>query len=135
MALLKGLICNWIEKARICLNACWYWRAPSGFLGRPNTFSQGSDYGAFVPKSAFASERSQVRTWGAKLASCPERHLTLLRSWHPGRLIKQIWVEKNRSGIPGLVRKNAFHRNLKGTFEELLPCYCCAIKINSRTIP
>jgi len=21
-ALLKGLICNWLEKARICLNAC-----------------------------------------------------------------------------------------------------------------
>jgi len=24
IALLKGLICNLIEKARICLNACWY---------------------------------------------------------------------------------------------------------------
>jgi len=25
IALLKGLICNWFEKARICLNACWYY--------------------------------------------------------------------------------------------------------------
>jgi len=24
IALLKGLICNWLEKARTCLNACWY---------------------------------------------------------------------------------------------------------------
>jgi len=25
IALLRGLICNpWLEKARICLNACWY---------------------------------------------------------------------------------------------------------------
>jgi len=23
-ALLKGLICNWLEKARICLNASWF---------------------------------------------------------------------------------------------------------------
>jgi len=29
--------------------------------------------------SRFASERPQVRTWGAKLASCPGRHLTSLR--------------------------------------------------------
>jgi len=43
IALLKRLICNWIEKARICLNACWYQRAPSGFFwGAPNSFSHGS---------------------------------------------------------------------------------------------
>jgi len=24
IALLKGLICNWIEKACSCPNACWY---------------------------------------------------------------------------------------------------------------
>jgi len=30
--------------------------------------------------STFASETPQVRTWGAKLASCPGRHLTSL---HP----------------------------------------------------
>jgi len=23
IALLKGLICNWLKKARICLSACW----------------------------------------------------------------------------------------------------------------
>ena len=28
---------------------------------------------------SFASERPQVRTWGAKLVSCPRRHLTSLR--------------------------------------------------------
>ena len=42
IALLKGLICNWIEKARICLNACWYQVAPSWFLGGPNSLSHGS---------------------------------------------------------------------------------------------
>jgi len=29
----------------------------------------------FFQYSTFASERPQVRTWGAKLASCPGRHL------------------------------------------------------------
>jgi len=24
IALLMGLVCNWLETARICLNACWY---------------------------------------------------------------------------------------------------------------
>jgi len=24
IALLKGLIRNWLDKARICINACWY---------------------------------------------------------------------------------------------------------------
>jgi len=41
IALLKGLICNWLEKARICLNACWYQRAPSGFfLGGQQPFTR-----------------------------------------------------------------------------------------------
>jgi len=31
--------------------------------------------------SRFASERPQVRTRGAKLASCPGRHPTSLRPW------------------------------------------------------
>jgi len=33
----------------------------------------------FLQYSAFASERPQARTWGAKLASCPGRHLASLR--------------------------------------------------------
>jgi len=32
----------------------------------------------FLPYSAFASERPQVRTWGAKLASWPGSYLTSL---------------------------------------------------------
>jgi len=35
---------------------------------------------------------------GAKLASCPERHITSLCPWHPSRLIKQIWVKKHAVG-------------------------------------
>jgi len=35
----------------------------------------------FLQYSEFASERYQVRTWGAKLASCPGRHLASLRPW------------------------------------------------------
>jgi len=35
IALLKGLICNWLEKTCICLNACWCYRAPSGFFWGP----------------------------------------------------------------------------------------------------
>jgi len=33
----------------------------------------------FLQYSTFASEKHQVRTWGAKLASCPGRHVTPLR--------------------------------------------------------
>ena len=33
----------------------------------------------FLKHSTFASERPQLLTWGAKLASCPGRHLTSLR--------------------------------------------------------
>jgi len=40
IALLKGLICNWLEKARICLNACWYHRAPSVFFGGQQPFTR-----------------------------------------------------------------------------------------------
>jgi len=32
------------------------------------------------------------------------------------------------------MRKNAYYRNLKLTFEDLLPCYCCSIKTKSATI-
>jgi len=35
----------------------------------------------FLQYSTFASERPQFRTRGAKLASCPGRHLTWLRPW------------------------------------------------------
>jgi len=60
----------------------------------------------------------------------------IIKPRHPGRLKKQIWVEKTCSGRPGHMRKNAYCRrpNLKWTFEDLLPCHCYAIKINSRTI-
>jgi len=30
--------------------------------------------------------------------------------------------------------QNAYHRNSKCIFEDLLPCYCYATKANSRTI-
>ena len=33
-----------------------------------------------------------------------------------------------------LMQQNACHRNIKWTFADLLPCYCYAIKTNSRTI-
>jgi len=42
--------------------------------------------------SRFASERPQVRTWGAKLASCPGRHLTSLRPW-------SLYAWKTRTNI------------------------------------
>jgi len=32
------------------------------------------------------------------------------------------------------MRQNAYDRNVKWTFEDLLPCYCYAIKTNDRTI-
>jgi len=53
---------------------------------------------------------------------------------HTGRLKKQIRVEKTLSGSPGHIRQNAYYRNLKRTFEDLLPCYCYAIKTKSTTI-
>jgi len=34
----------------------------------------------------------------------------------------------------GYMRQNACHRDLKGIFEGLLPCYCYATKANSRKI-
>jgi len=33
-----------------------------------------------------------------------------------------------------LMQQNACHRNIKWTFADLLPCYCYAIKTNSRII-
>ena len=58
----------------------------------------------------------------------------IIKPGHTGRLKKQIWVEKTLSGNPGHVRQNAFYGNLKRTFEDLLPCYCYAMKTNSTTI-
>jgi len=40
---------------------------------------------------------------------------------------------KKLSKSPGHMRQNAFSQNLKRTFEDLLPCYCYAIKTKSRT--
>jgi len=45
---------------------------------------------------------------------------------------KSEW--KTRSGSRGHMRKNAYHRNLKLMFEDLLRCYCYATKTNRRTI-
>jgi len=42
----------------------------------------------FFQYSKFASERLQVRTWDAKLASCPGRHLT---SFHPCNKHHMVW--------------------------------------------
>ena len=39
-----------------------------------------------------------------------------------------------KSAFISYMRQNACHRNMKCIFEDLLPCYCCATKANSRTI-
>ena len=41
---------------------------------------------------------------------------------------KQIWMWKPRSGSPGHMWKNVYYRNVKWTFEDLLPWYFYAIK-------
>jgi len=38
------------------------------------------------------------------------------------------------SAFHSFMQQNACHRNIKLTFADLLPCYCYAIKTNSRTI-
>jgi len=38
------------------------------------------------------------------------------------------------SAFHSYMRQNAYHRNLKCIFEDLLPCYCYTTKVNSRTI-
>ena len=38
------------------------------------------------------------------------------------------------SAFNSLMQQNASHRNIKWTFADLVPCYCYAIKTNSRTI-
>ena len=40
----------------------------------------------------------------------------------------------NLSAFNNYKRQNAYHRNFKCIFEDLLPCYCYATKANSRTI-
>jgi len=47
---------------------------------------------------------------------------------------KQVCVDKKRNRSPGHMRENAYYCNLKWTFEDLVPCYCYAIKANSKTI-
>jgi len=51
----------------------------------------------------------------------------IIKPRHTGRRKKQIWVEKTLSGSPGHMRQNSCYRNLKRTFEDLLPCCCYAI--------
>jgi len=38
------------------------------------------------------------------------------------------------SAFSGYTLQNAYYRDLKCIFEDLLPCYCYATKANSRTI-
>ena len=38
------------------------------------------------------------------------------------------------AALNSLMQQNACHRNIRWTFADLLPCHCCAIKTNSRTI-
>ena len=59
----------------------------------------------------------------------------MIRPRHQGRLKKQTWVKKLSVGaLHGHMRKNAYFRNSKWTFEDLLPCYCYATKTHNRTI-
>jgi len=44
----------------------------------------------FLQYSTFTSERRQVRTWGAKLGSCPGRHLTSLRPWPTWSILLRV---------------------------------------------
>jgi len=48
----------------------------------------------------------------------------MIKPRHPGRLKKQIWVEKTLSESPDNLRQNAYCRNLKWTYEDLLSWYC-----------
>jgi len=59
----------------------WLPGAPKGHNNVTSTFFN----------STFASERPQVRTWGAKLASCPGRHPSSLRSYTNATLITRTF--------------------------------------------
>jgi len=64
------------------------------------------------------------------------RRLFIIKPWHPGRLK----ITDQKSGLrkpqwePWSHAQNAYYRNLKWTFEDLLSCYCCAIRTKSTTI-
>jgi len=58
----------------------------------------------------------------------------IIKPTHPGGLKKEIRVEETLSRSPGHMRQNACYRNLKLTFEGLLPCYCYSINTKSTTI-
>jgi len=88
----------------------------------------------FLQYSTFASERHEVQTWGRQTCFLPRAPSNLVTPLTPRSTNKADLGGKTHSGNPGHMRKNAFYRNLKGTFEDLLPCYCCAIKNNSRTV-
>jgi len=55
-----------------------------------------------------------------------------LKPTHPGRLKKQIWVKKNPQWEPWSHAARRYYRNLRWTFEDLLPCYCYPVVIKSR---
>ena len=55
-----------LVRATYCICGCYSWRTSCSWWIAHST----------QRKSAFASEKPEIRTWGAKLASCPGRHLT-----------------------------------------------------------
>ena len=48
--------------------------------------------------------------------------------------LKWLYRTQFKNHCPGHMPSNAYYRNLKWTFEDLLPCYCYAIKNNSGTV-
>jgi len=50
----------------------------------------------------------------------------IIKPRHTGWLKNISGWKKTLSGSPGHMQQNAYYRNLKWTFEDLLPCYCYA---------
>ena len=72
--------------------------------------------------------------WWICLFKIP-RWFFIIKLRHLSPLKKVNLGAKKRSGRPaGHMRKNAYYSNLKWTFENLLPCCCYAMKINSKSI-
>jgi len=65
---------------------------------------------------------------------CHFKHPDLMRLFinkpgHPGRLKSRSgWTNPAVGALHGHMRKNAYYRNLKWTFYDLLPCYSYARK-------
>jgi len=100
------------------------------FLEGPKSLSHGSDYGEkYICFREISGSNMGRQT--SYLTRAPSKLVTPLT---PRSTNKADLGGKKHSWSPGLVRKNAFYCSLKGTFEDLLSCYCCAIKTISRTI-